>query len=181
MNGFYSLKSDVDYWEYIIPDYSKLPLSLRNACINGEFQYIDRLPITLEVLESSGDIFPDFIYNPIEEVPLISDELKNIFNNFGIDNLFYKQITLVKKSIAKEKVYWLALPPRIDCINFELSCLDEVLNTVSNISICEEKVGYYNIFKLSNVVNSEIIVTQKFYEYLSGFDSLESLYLNPLK
>ena len=180
MSDFYSLESDSGYWEYVSPDFSKLPSKFREACISSNFQYIDKSPIKLEILENSGNIFPDFMYNVSESIPLISNRLKNIFDDFNIDNLLYKRVNLFKKSTNVENLYWLALPPRIDCLDYEHSTIDEIQNSVDTIRINSNNAGIYDIFKILGVNNNEIIITKRFFEYLSKYDNLESIYFTSI-
>lgn len=132
---------------------------LQKPCAMSEFQYLDKDTVSIEVEVDSGTTCQDFIYE--HGVPLISDKVKRFFDSYGIDYLFYKKIILKKSSVGMEEPYWLALPPRINCLNFEQSEIDEFLNAADEIVIDSRKIGRYDIFKLSGVTNLEIIVTKK--------------------
>ena len=129
------------------------------ACQMSEFQHLTTDPITVEVDEDSGDIFQDFICD--NGVPLISENMKQCFDALKIDYLFYKKVTLTKKFSEVEKQYWLAVPPRINCLNKEKSDIDNYLNYADSIVINPSRVGKYDIFKLAGVTNTEIIITNK--------------------
>lgn len=128
------------------------------ACQMSEFQLIDSVPVIIEVDPDSGKIFQDFIYD--KGVPLISDKMKDCFDDCNVDYLFYKKVILTKKQLGIEEIYWLALPPRINCLNRDESDIDDFLNVAEKIVINDDKVGRYDIFKLAGVGNLEIIATE---------------------
>lgn len=133
--------------------------AIRKACAMSEFQYLDRSALCSELEKDSGDICQDYIYE--RGIPLISEKTKRIFDEFGVDYLFYKKIILQKSDVGLEEPYWLALPPRINCLNLEESEIDEILNVADEIVINDSRVGRYDIFKLAGVTNLEIIITEK--------------------
>lgn len=180
MGFFYSFESDIDYWEYAVPDFSMISTVFKSACIMSEFQYLDRKKIEISTTKESGNIFPDYYYNPADGIPLISERLKRLFDEFGIENLFYKQILLKNQLISKEAIFYLALPPRISCIDTDNSVIDQYIGDTEQICIDEFKTGNYNIFKLSEVNNNEIIISDKLYQYLSTQNNLISVYFNQL-
>lgn len=132
---------------------------LQKPCAMSEFQHLDKDTIYIEADRESGNLCPDFIYE--QGVPIISESVKSFFDSYGIDYLFYKKIILKKSDIGMEEPYWLALPPRINCLNFEKSEIDDFLNAADEIVIDSRKIGRYDIFKLSGVTNLEIIITEK--------------------
>lgn len=136
------------------------------ACVMSEFQYLDRSVLSSELDEKSGRVCQDFIYD--HGIPLVSEKLKDFFDTLGIDYLFYKKIILTKSSAGIAEPYWLALPQRINCLNFEKSAIDPYMNSVEKdgIVINDSKVGRFDIFKLGGatklgqLTNLEIIVTE---------------------
>ena len=154
---FYGIEASSNVKEYLkigsSLDFMKMP------CAMSEFQFLDRTPISAEVDEDSGQECQDFICE--FGIPLVSERLKDFFDRFGIDYLFYKKIVLTRTSIGMAEPYWLALPPRIDCLDFEKSEIDDVLNAADSIIIDSSRIGRYDIFKLSRVTNLEIITTEK--------------------
>ena len=108
---------------------------------------------------------------------------------YGIDNLFYKPIKLTCTKLGLIETYWLALPPRINCLDFEyltksghLECenIDDIpawqLNCeASEIKLIENNVGNYQIFKLAGVSNQEIIVNDALKETFEKA-SLDNVY-----
>ena len=67
------------------------------------------------------------------------------------------------------------MPPRIDCIDYEKSVIDELFNETEILAIDEYKTGNYEIFKVSGAADSQIIVTEKLkntvekYGFTEGF------------
>lgn len=157
MSDYYILEASMNVSDYVsvkegTKDYAK-------ACQMSEFQFFDLNPLSIEIDEDSGKVFQDFIYD--KGVPLVSDRMKDCFDELGIDYLLYKKIILTKSNLGIEEIYWLALPPRINCLNRDESEIDEILNVADEIVINDDKVGRYDIFKLAGVGNLEIIVTEK--------------------
>ena len=156
-DAFYVLSSSDNIQEYLnIGDSLN---GIRKACAMSEIQYLNSDAITVELEQSNGYICQDFIYD--HGVPLISERVKDFFDEWGIDYLFYKKINLKKSDIGLEEIYWLALPPRINCLDREQSEIDDFLNAADKIVINTERIGRFDIFKLAGVTNLEIIITSQ--------------------
>ena len=162
------------YAESCIEDYVQIDSgvsTLEKGCLNSEFQYLDKMPLTVETAEDGGMEFPDLIITGTAgSVPLISNKLKRLLDSLDINNLFYKQVYITISSLGYKEKYWLALPPRIKCLDLERSVIEtedneflppkELMREAKNIAIDPEAVGNYHIFKLADVVNQEIIVDE---------------------
>ena len=135
----------------------RVPPEIKRGVIDSEFQFLDHKEISVELEDCYGTEFPDLIMAE-NYVPLISARLKQYFDTWGIDNLYYKKIRLKMTDYEIEELYWLALPPRIDCLDPEKS-FNEELGICNKIVILPNKVGNYNIFKLKNG-NDEVIITE---------------------
>ena len=166
------MKFFVMYAETCIEDYAapgREILQLERGCLNSEFQFLDSAPIAVEISDDSGVHFPDFILHG--SIPLVSAAVKRVLENCGVDYVFYKPVQLTDSNIGEAENYWLALPPRINCLDFERSKISvedndfaapsELLREAEKIFIAENQIGRYDIFKLAGVVNQEIIVTEK--------------------
>lgn len=165
----------------VIEGYLQIGSSLnmiQKYCSMSEFQYLDKTPIKAELDSDSGTICQDFIYE--NSIPLISERLKAFFDRFGIDNLFYKKILLCQSTLGIEEPYWLALPPRIDCLDMQKCLIDPVDGSVEKIVINGRRTGRYEIFKLARVTNTEILVSQRLAEALEK-ENFEGLYISPLE
>ena len=100
----------------------EFPEEIRLACSLSGFQYIDRSILYLELDENSGNICQDIIYS--EGVLLISERVKDFFDSLKIDYLFYKKTVIEQSETGREEFYWLTVPFRIDCLDFEESEID---------------------------------------------------------
>ena len=136
----------------------RVPPEIKRGVIDSEFQFLDHKKISIDLEDCYGTDFPDLIMAE-NYVPMISEKLKRKFDSWGIDNLFYKKIILLMKDYDIEEIYWLALPPRIDCLDPERS-FDKVLEICTKIVILPNKVGNFDIFKLKNG-NDAIIITER--------------------
>ena len=148
---------------------------LVRGCINSEFQFLDRQPLDVELSETEGGlVFPDFILaGPDGCIPLMSEKMKRLMEQNSVDNLFYKRVYLTFASVGIREPYWLALPPRINCLDFENIKKEEMIEEdveglmpwermreVNVIKIISSNVGNYKVFRLAEVVNQHIIVTE---------------------
>ena len=142
---------------------------LEKGCWQSEFQFLDRSPLDVEISENGGAYFPDFILQ--NSIPLISHGIKKFFDKFQVDYVFYKPIRLTYSKLGRAENYFLALPPRINCLNmsesvFEVEDTENFFpemtsKTATKIVIDRNKVGNYKIFKLPQFfLNAEIIVTE---------------------
>ena len=155
---YYIMKAyDTTGSEYIYLENELLEEHLKEACKNSEFQYVDKNLSVLQLSEESGDQLPDFIYDELNEVPLISCRLKRLFDELDIRSLFYQRLRLESKANHISESYWLAIPMKIGCLDYDASDIDEILNEAKRIVINPKNV---EIFKLANVDNSQIIVTE---------------------
>lgn len=185
---FYVMYAETCIEEYVTPG-DELRI-LEKGCLLSEFQYLDHSPMSVEVEEDGGEEFPDFlIYRG--SVPLISERFRQVFNRAGVDNIFYKPVTLIHSELGQSESYFLALPPRINCLNLSESVVsveenefarpDDLMKEVIEIVIDEDKAGNYKIFKLSpEFVNQEIIVAENLKKAVESAQ-LENVYFSPLK
>ena len=142
----------------------KVPREIKRGVKDSEFQFLNHREIVVELEDTYGTDFPDLIMAE-NYVPFVSTKLKQLFDTWGIDNLYYKKIVLNLSGYDISEVYWLALPPRIDCLDPEKS-FDKELEICNKIIILPDKVGNYDIFKLLNG-NDEIIITEKIKKFMT--------------
>ena len=182
---FYRMYANTCVEEYVKP--GKSIQVLERGCLNSEFQFLDKGPLAVELSEEGGLQFPDFLLCGC--IPLVSLRFKEVLDGFDVDYLFYKQIRLFFPLLGIHSVYWLALPPRIQCLDLKKSMIDiednefilpyEKMREAKKIVINEDETGRYHIFKLAGVVNQDIIVTETLKNVLSE-SSLENLYFNEI-
>ncbi|MDO5296541.1 MAG: hypothetical protein Q4F00_07920 [bacterium] len=167
--SFYKMWAHTNLEEFVCPGEEIKVLA--SACRTSSFQFLDRQPLTVEIEDSGGLTFPDFLYN--YDVPLISLRFKKILDKLGVDNLFYKPVYLDCAALGRHEPYILALPPRIRAVRRVYTrladedgdesegrelCRDE--HGLKHYKINASEVGNYRIFKLADVIDTDIIVTR---------------------
>ncbi len=166
------MKFFVMYAETCVEDYA-VPgeeiFQLERACLTSEFQFLDKSPLAVELSDEGGLHFPDFILRGA--IPLVSSAVKRVLERCAVDYVFFKPVQLTVTELGRAENFWLALPPRINCLDWERSVFDteeneflppsELIREAKKFFIDENKIGRYNIFKLAGVVNQDIIVTEK--------------------
>lgn len=174
---FFEIYADTCVEDFIKLDENIFGEDFERACHFSEFQYLDKKNIEVEISLDGGIYFPDFMVHN-EVIPLVSAKMRKIFDAADIDNIFYKPVTLTLNKLGLSENYFLALPPRINCLNLSESLIeieDEnffsemALKTVNKIVIDDKKIGNYKIFKLPPFfTNTEIIVTEDFKNFLEN-------------
>lgn len=153
--------------DYVQPGPELEPLMA--CCRASEFQFLDHAPLECSLSDSGGVEFPDFLLYG-DCVPLVSEKFRQLLDGLGVDNLYYKKIILAAPELGLKEYYWLALPPRIDCLDREESEIEvqssryrppeEWRRYAERIVINPAMVGNYKIFKLpQGFDNDDIIVT----------------------
>ena len=117
----------------------------------------------------------------------MSEKMKRLMEQNSVDNLFYKRVYLTFASFGIREPYWLALPPRINCLDFENIKKEEMIEEdveglmpwermreVNVVKIIPSNVGNYKVFRLAEVVNQHIIVTEDLKDALEK-EHLENL------
>ncbi len=176
MKYYFLIAADTLGSDYIYLDNDEIPKGVKRAAKQSTFQFVERDLHELLLDDQSGHRIPDFICDPHNNVPLISDKLKRIFDECDIRYLFYQRVKLVRKKDGFSERYWLAIPPRIDCMHLDKSCIDSMWNKATKITIDSEKVGNYDIFKISGVSNQEIIVTDHLKKAIEKMEANSGLF-----
>lgn len=166
---FYVLDSVNIAEEYVIPREDDL-MQYERPCRMSEYQYLDHSQIDIEISDEGGIVFPDFIYRM--NVPLISERMKKILDSVAVDNLFYKPVSLTLPILGIREAYYIALPPRIRCLDLSKTVINS-RGYASNPVIINKKVGNYKIFKLAassgeKITNNEIFITGELKETIEG-------------
>ncbi len=137
---------------------------IRDPCWSSEFQFLNKEPVEIELSNNIIHNWPDFIFDGV--VPLISERLKDVFDEHGIDYLFFKKVLLKQSHRGVKELYWLALPARINCLNESESVFDDGC-AEEKVVINPTKIGRYDIFKISSIKNPDIYVSEFLYRVLS--------------
>lgn len=182
MNRFYFLVAEeTEGSDYIYLDDDRVPDELKRGCRNSEFQFIDPEITVLTADPESGNSLPDFICDGRNDVPLISERMKSVFDSLNVRFIFYQRIRIIKNSDGLSENYWLAVPPRIDCLDRDLdrdkSDIDEMWNKAKKIVIDRDKTGNCDIFKISGVVNNEIIISSRLKNALEKHKVTKGFYM----
>lgn len=151
-------------------------LRLQTRIDNGELQYLDNSVLEAEQDEDGGNELSDYLY--LEGMHFFSDKFKRFLDSCGVKNIFYKQIKV--KSLYRNQlfIYWLAVVPRIDCLdvdnseiksnewNLEDSFFPQV--EVKKVVLVEKYVGNYKLFRIFGVAANDLIYcTEDFYRNMS--------------
>lgn len=166
--NFYIMTEDLNNENSIELD--KLPENIdKRAILLSELQFITKEPVEIMLTERSGDCITDICDYMI---PLLSDKLKKILDENGVDYFFYKPIYLKHPLTQNRDLYWLSLAPQIDCVNWENSKYEDALalKNLIKFQIKEELTGRFEIFKLKKVQNQFMIVNEKFKQILETKD-----------
>ena len=117
---------------------------IKDACRKSEIQYLDRKIITIAASESGGIEFPDLII--YEDMYLFSNDV-----------------------IGKKELYWLIVPPRIDCLDLDNSEVEDEWDFELGIipvlhckktRIDEKLVGNFEVFKIAGIDDNNIYINE---------------------
>lgn len=136
----------------------------RRAIVCEEYQYISKECEEVEIKSGLADI-STYLY------PIISQKLKDIIDSFEFGGLFYKML-IMKDKIGKEYIYYLVLPKKLDCLNYEQSKLEQRdnLRLKSGFYIKEKPVGNMKLFRVSGITNRLLIIDRDLKEKLEEAD-----------
>ena len=179
---FYVMYADTCVEDYIRPgpDIQEL----ERGCLMSEFQFLNHYRIRVEADENGGMHFVDFLQEGC--IPLVSDRFYRILQQASVDYLFYKPVDITVSFLGYCEPYWLALPPRIYCVEEEKSIFREEktypreLRKVEDIVIQSGSIGRYQIFQMAGTVNDEIIVTEQLKEKIES-NELTNVHFYELK
>lgn len=185
--AYFILYADVSIEGYPLP--GPAIRRLLHGCEFSEFQFLDHAPMEIELSKDGGLDFPDLLICE-GSIPLISQRLRESFMELDLNNVFYKPVNLVLPELGVREPFWLALPPRIDCLDWEDSEILEDsddgfpfwarLHEAKKIVIAPEKTGNYKIFKLPpSLSNQQIIVDEEVRNFLER-KNFENVYFFPL-
>lgn len=138
MNKFFRLIIDTNISDYARPrkEFYRQSLgevTLLEACSRRQIQYLSRQAEQIEIDDSGGLIFPDFMF--YENILLVSEAAFDIFRQTYL--LFEKPVTLTFDALGFRQRYHLLLPPKISTL---------------------KEVGNYRVFALGNniIVDDEL-------------------------
>jgi hypothetical protein len=132
----------------------------RRAIACEEYQNISKEYEEVEIISGMADI-------STYKYPIISEKLKSIFDLYEFGGVFYKMLVM-KEQNGKEYVYYLTLPKKLDCLNYEQSKLEKVedLRINNGFYVKEKPVGKMKIFRISGITNRLLIIDRDIKEKL---------------
>lgn len=162
----YAVKSFGAIEEYICIDTDFTALD--EACRKSECQFLTKDRMIVGTLDSGGTEFPDLIVRG--DVFLLSDMIIAQIREFIEDYVFLKPVEVCCDIIGKKELYWITVPPRIDCLNLDESEIDydwdfelgimPILHAKRTV-IDESLTGRYGMFKISGVDDNNIYIKQE--------------------
>lgn len=173
---FYTLKSISNADEYIVlaGDF----LKIKRPCMRSEYQFLDKKTIRLEISEDGGLEIPDVIFQ--DGIWFISDKIKDAFDNYGIDYVFYKKAEIVSNKFGIFENFWIMVPPRIDCLDIDESDLDNDWDfndglipnmEFTKISISPKLTGRFEIFKIIGINDYNIYISSGVNDLISSISA----------
>lgn len=167
----YKIDFDSIVEDYISIDREKFR-DIAHACVNSEFNLINKETIKVKASESGGTVFPDFYYDGT--VPLFSEEFYEKIEKSIQKNIFVKNIVVSSATSDKNKFYKIVLPLRIDCFDKNNSEYSEIsgLYNPTKIVIDEKRTGNFSFFKLKNVLDNNIYIKEDLKEEIEKYNPL---------
>ena len=177
MNELYRLDVLSVSEKYIIPKLNENIEKMKPHFYRDELWYLDHNTETIPVSDEGGIDIPDVI--SFEDLLFFSDKLKKFLEKQGVDYIFYKKVVISDEVFGIEEVFWLASVPRIDCIDFERSKIEDkddydyndgivpfynIENPVINPVCC----GRYEIFRILGAVSNTVYLKEELYRKLSN-------------
>ncbi len=129
-------------------------------------------------IDNEGGIkVPDVIYS--EDLLFISDRFKTTLDKFGMDYLFYKKVVVSDENIGIEELFWLVSVPRIDCLDFERTIIEDkdgydYKDGIVPFYNIEEPViepmncGRYSMFRILGSTSDTVYLKEELYEKLKN-------------
>lgn len=136
----------------------------KRAYLFDEWQYINDQEEFI-YFEKLGKEMPDiYTYN----LPLVSARLKDILDDAGVNNVFYKPIYLYNDA-DETHLYYLMLVRPLNCVVWEkskhtVSEFSGLKKIVGSFVINDREVGNYKIFKIKDILNRFWVVSEEIKE-----------------
>lgn len=150
---------------------------LKKANLKGELQYIDSKPMIVGITIDSGYEVPDIITE--DSLIFISKKMKDFFDKFGIDYVFYKKVEVRGEEYGIYEVFYLMIVPRVDCLELDSLPQKDVLwdyrdgliplinnDEAPNFRIIKAMIGRYDIFRVLGLYQNVFYITDKLYQEL---------------
>ena len=163
--ALYAIKSLGSIEEYVKIDHDFLDIN--DACRKSEIQFMTKEKIRIGTMESGGTEFPDLIVSG--SVYLFSNTVIEQIKSEIEWYVYLKPVEIACDVIGKKELYWLAVPPRIDCLDIDRSIIEydwdfdlgiiPVLHC-KKIVIDEQLTGNFKMFKIAGVDDDNIYLDE---------------------
>lgn len=97
-------------------------------------------------------VYPDVIETPVF---LVSDRLKVLLEPYDSD-VFYRRVALNQVEERKQKMYWLLLTEKIECLDEKTEYYPNGWN--KRIVLNRKRIGTRRIFKVKGIMTPKILV-----------------------
>lgn len=186
MSAFYILFAETCVEDYVAPG-AEIE-TIRAACAADAWQFLSREPLHVPLADDSGTLLPDFLMAGNGAIPLASPRMTETFAAAGVKDydLWRQPVYLEDAELGISERYELILPPAIQALDMARSALQEraydgtVIRTATDIVIDPAAIGRLQYFRLRDVTNTELIVTEQFKEALEAA-RLENVHFSALK
>lgn len=176
--ALYAIKAMGDIEEYVNID-GTLLLETAEHCRKSEVQFLNKEKIYITTNERGGTEFPDVLVS--NGVYLFSDKIiKEINNKFDMNWYVYlKPVEISCEITAKKELYWIVVPPRIDCLNLDNSEIkydwDFDLGIIpmlhcGKIIIDEQLTGSFKMFKILGIDDNTIYINEELKNILTSME-----------
>ncbi|MED0679991.1 serine protease [Aneurinibacillus thermoaerophilus] len=113
---------------------------------------IEELHLQFPIKEKTKNEYVDFIQKPI---PLLSDKLKQIIEKYA-PGLYVKPVVLVDRKRMRQALYWMMIPPCIDCLSERSEFHKD--GTIKRLVIDETRAAFTPLFQIEGIMEKYIVI-----------------------
>lgn len=160
---------------------------IRMHIIKSEINLIYDNVVHFEISDHGGLEVPDILY--YEGIYLVSNRVKELLGRNNADYLHWIKANLQNKKLGMQEVFWILIPPKIDCIDIDKSDIDisdwDYLDGIvpmfdyTSLRIVTKLLGRYEVFKILGIRDNNIYITERMYEQIKShnFEGIEFIKL----
>jgi hypothetical protein len=147
----------------------------RDASRKSALQFLNKNKIEVGTSDDGGIEFPDLLVH--DDVFLFSDFIISKIKREVEDYVFLKPVEIQSEVIGKSELYWMVVPPRIDCLDIDNSDVEydwdfdlgiiPVLHCKRTV-IDESLIGRFKMFKVAGIDDNNIYIVNSLYEIMNS-------------